>query len=116
MHNEDLETYAELTFIASAALTLIEIVYFYFMKVKGINLEVNVTTGKPRAKNKFVRGFGFCTVLFAAIAVITGIYSYDDQGCLDKWFVDETNLCKSCTLFFGEECLDCADSTKCTQC
>lgn len=116
MLDEDFFMVAKIIFITSASLTLIEIVYFYCSKVQGKNIEVDGKTNKPHAKNKFVRGFGFLSVILAAIAIIIGFNSFDEQGCLEKWFIDEENLCKSCTLHFGVECLDCQDSTKCSQC
>ena len=102
--------------MASAFLSLIELVYFYCQKVQGVNLEFNTKTMKPFARNKFVRGYGFCSIFFAIGVIIIGFYAFDDQGCLDLWFVDEENLCKSCTLYFGAECLDCEDASKCSQC
>mmetsp|Transcript_14947 Transcript_14947/g.18819 ORF Transcript_14947/g.18819 Transcript_14947/m.18819 type:complete len:203 (+) Transcript_14947:159-767(+) len=111
--NEDLELFMTIAFIGSASFSLIELVYYYCMKVKGVNVEIDRKTQKPHANQKFVRGYGFCSVVMAALAIGVGFSAFDEQGCLDRWFVHDENICTSCTLYFGEECLDCTSSAKC---
>ena len=72
VHDEDYELAFRILFIASASLSLIEIIYFYCMKVQNVNLEMDTKTQKPRAKNKFVRGFGFCSIILCVTAILVG--------------------------------------------
>ena len=113
VHDEDFEIAANILFRASGLLALIEIIAFYCSKVQGTNLEINAKTMKPRIKNKFVRGFGFLTVILTATAVIIGLNAFNELGCKENWFVEDENICKSCTTHFGDECLLCTDSNSC---
>ena len=97
-------------------LSLVEIVYFYCAKIQNDNPEIEMKTQKPRASQKFVRGFGFCTILCTVGAIIGGFRAFPEQSCLDNWFVEDEHICKSCTLHFGQECISCSSSDKCDTC
>ena len=49
---------------------------------------MNDLTAKPRVKKRFVRSFGFCSVVLLGVAILVGIYGFTEQGCLDRMFVD----------------------------
>ena len=55
-------------------------------------------------------------MVLVVAAVIIGFNVFDEQGCQQNWFVEDENICKSCTVHFGDECLLCTDSSKCEEC
>ena len=59
---------------------------------------------------------GAVLVLLAGAAVIVGTQAFTEKQCLERWFLEETVICKDCVEFFGEECLGCFNSTKCDNC
>ena len=77
-HNETLEHVIKAAFRLCALLTIIEMCFFYCSKATGVNPEINQQTNKPHAKNKFVRGFGFCSILLTAVAVVVGVFAFKD--------------------------------------
>jgi len=109
-------TATQAVFGLSIGLTFVEMVYFYCKKVRGEHSEVSEKTGKPRVNKRGVRCLGFCSVVLTVLAIALGVTQFEDQGCLERWFVDKERNCKSCTLYFGEECLGCASSAKCDTC
>ena len=107
---------ARVLFGLSLILNLIEIVVFYCYKVTGSNIELDAKQVQPRTSHQMVTCFGFISIILAAIAITIGLSSFDEQKCLERWFVDDDVLCKNCTLYFGAECLDCTSSAKCDNC
>ena len=67
-------------------------------------------------KNSIVKLIGYVSILLAICAIITGLLVFEEQKCLDRWFIDDNNvICKDCSVYFGQECLSC-NSTACETC
>ena len=115
-YNEELEEAVKAIFPLSAILTLIELFYGICQTARGEKPEVIPETKKSRISGKFIKSFGFCTVLLTVVVIVIPLSVYEELACQKHYFVDEQNLCKSCTLYFGDECIECESSAKCSVC
>jgi hypothetical protein len=105
IYNNELKQANESLFPALFTLTLFEIVIFYCKRVGGDNLEKVKMTGKAKVAHGKVKNWGYLSILLATAAVLIGFIVFKDemeQGCLNRWFIDEEVICKDCVLHFGE--------------
>jgi hypothetical protein len=92
-----------------------ELTMFRIYLNKGVNLEQRIKfTSKNRAKD--LSKLGLVAIIFGAIALVIGWFSFKPQPCENTFFTIDNIMCFDCHDFHGINCLNCVSAKSCLAC